>query len=45
MDFIISAHSRVSMNEKINKYLNFVKELKTLWNMKETFWMDDLKVI
>ena len=38
MDFAVRADHRVKLNEgeKKNKYLDFVRELKKLWNMKVT---------
>ena len=38
VDFAVPADHRVKLNEnkKKNKYLNLTRELKKLWNIKET---------
>ena len=38
MDFAVPADHRIKLkeNEKKDKYLNFARELKKLWNMKVT---------
>ena len=39
VDFAVSAYHRIKLkeNEKKDKYLDLARELKKLWNMKETF--------
>ena len=39
MDFAVPADLRVKLkeNEKKDKYFDFPRELKKMWNMKETF--------
>ena len=39
MDFAVSVYHRVKLkeSEKTDKYLDFARELKKLWNMKVTF--------
>lgn len=56
MDFTVSADYRSKLNrsEKGNKYLNLVKELKTLWSLKMTGvliitgelakWLEQMKI-
>ena len=38
MDFVVSTNDRVKIkeNKKGDKYLDFARELKKLWNMKVT---------